>query len=129
MLLDPNTKQSEISDQLLLQEFENPKRFAKMHLYALMARRANTNHAIKLKLFEQILNADARLETVVGSIKHSWIPAIYLLQEGTDNLRIELKGILKEWTLKEREHFLDYVKKDQEYYSLLFDIIDKSEEE
>lgn len=122
-MLDPKTDILEISNEELLREFNTSNKYTKMNLYALMSTRANINSEIKSKLFEQILNMDARREVVSGRIMHSWFPAIYILKHGNDNLKLDLKEVLKQWTKEEKRNFLDYIKSEQEYFCLLYDIV------
>ncbi|MEM9546675.1 MAG: hypothetical protein AAGA77_11925 [Bacteroidota bacterium] len=126
-LIDPNTSIEEISNEVLKSEFLNPVRYKKRNLYALMARRAIEDIEIKSLLFELILSIDARNENEMGFIKHSWLPAIFLLQEANTEIKLELKAVLKQWTADEKEIFLNYIKSEQEYYYLLCDIIDRND--
>jgi hypothetical protein len=40
----------------------------------------------------------------------------------TDDLKQELKKVLRQWSDEEKKMFLGYIKSDQEYYCLLYDI-------
>ncbi len=122
MLLDPNISISEISDEELISEFHKPTKYTKRSLYGLMANRASNNDKIKNILFEVIISDEARHETEMGFIMHAWLPAIFILQESNDAVKLELKQLLKNWTKDEKDAFLFYIKKEQEYYCLLYDI-------
>jgi hypothetical protein len=122
MLLDPNISVNEISDEALISEFHKPTKYTKRSLYGVMANRASNNDKIKNLLFELIISEEARYETEMGFIMHAWLPAIFILQESNDAVKLELKHLLKNWTQEEKELFLFYIKRDQEYYCLLYDI-------
>ena len=122
-LLNPNISYEEISDELLIREFNNPQKYKKRHLYALMSKRANSNLIIRKCLFELILDEQARKEIEMGFITHAWLPALFILQNSNDDVRLEVKKILKRWPKNEIEIFLNYIKTDNEYYNLLKDIL------
>ena len=122
-LIDPNTSHSEISDEVLISEFSNPMKYKKAHLYSIMANRANSNSSIKKLLFEFILDEKNRNAYFLGTIIHAWLPVLHLLEHGTDEMKLELREILRQWTMDEKKLFLNYIKKDQEYYCLLYDIV------
>lgn len=122
-MIDPNIDRDKLSDELLIQEFKNPSVYKVRHLYDVMAKRSSDNEEIKQLLFKLILSEDARKEKEMGFIMHAWLPAISILKEGKDEVKQELPNILRQWTTKEKELFLNYVKGDQEYYCLLYDIV------
>lgn len=128
-IVDPNTSHSEISDEVLISEFHNPVKYKKAHLYSIMANRADSNSTIKKLLIDFILNEKNRSEYFLGTIIHAWLPVLHILEHGTDKLKLELREVLMQWTKDEKELFVNYIKKDQEYYCLLYDIVDRSEEE
>ena len=122
MLLDPNVPVNEFSDEELINEFLNPSKYKRRNLYGVMARRATNNVIIKNMLFGIVVSDEARKETEMGFILHSWLPAILILKESSNSVKLELKQLLKEWTKEEKGNFLSYIKKEQEYYSFLCDI-------
>lgn len=122
-LIDPHTSPSEISDKLIIEEFDNPQKYRPMTLYALMAQRANTNPQIKSYLFEIISDEEKRGEKVMGFIKHAWLPTLFILEQGNEKIKQELKVLLsKNWTQEEKEDFLFYIKREEAYYHLLKDM-------
>ncbi|MEL6863053.1 MAG: hypothetical protein AAFP19_01480 [Bacteroidota bacterium] len=123
MMIDPNTSQKEISDDDLIAEFKNPKKYRKALLYSLMAMRANKNNEIKILLFDFITDEKNRNEYFLGTLIHAWLPVLHILDHGTPLLKSELKEVLKKWPLDERESFLNYVYKEESYRKFLEDII------
>lgn len=122
MLIDPNITENEISNEELISEFHTPTKYTKRSLYGVMAHRASNNNLLKNLLFDVIISDEARQETEMGFIMHSWLPAICILKESNEEVKLELKNVLKNWTKEEKDLFLSYVKKDQEYFCLLYDI-------
>jgi hypothetical protein len=122
MLVNPNITSDELSDEEILTEYYTPSKYAQRSLYGVMAKRATTNSRFKEILFEVIMSNKTRKEKEMGFIMHSWLPAIFILREGSDKLKIELKQVLKGWTHEEKKIFLSYIKSDQEYFCLLYDI-------
>jgi hypothetical protein len=122
-MLDPNTSPNEISDEELIVKFNNPKNTG-FPLYALMAKRANANSQIKNYLFEVIIDKEKRDDYIAGDITHAWIPAIFILQHSHEEVKMELKSLLKKWTTEEKKNFIDYIKQEDEYFNLLRDILE-----
>lgn len=122
MIVDPNISSSDLTDEEIINEYNNPKKYSKRSLYGVMAKRAAENNIIKDILFDIIISDEARNKTEMGFIMHSWLPAIFILQEAKDSVKLELREILKTWTKDEKETFLFYIKKEPEYYCLLYDI-------
>lgn len=124
-LLDPNISIEEISDEFLIEEFNNPSVYKKRNLYALMSVRANYNFTIRRCLLELVLNEKARKEIEFGIIAHAWLPVLLILKHGNDELKFELKETLRSWTLEERELLVSYAKNDEEYSNFICDIVDE----
>lgn len=122
-ILDPNTPRSTFDDESLIREYYEELRFKKINLYPLMARRANSNGKLKEILFSIILDKEKRSERVVGRIMHSWLPAIFILKEGTTETKNQLKQILKKWEEREKIDFIDYVRSDNDSYQLIKTIV------
>ncbi|MBS9463282.1 hypothetical protein KIM67_12765 [Flagellimonas sp. 389] len=124
MMVEPNLSKEELSDEELIQEFNSPKKYSKARLYAIMAKRANDNSILKEYLFAVIKNEERRKEFVFGAIMHSWLPALHILQNSNLEIKNELKSVLaKVWNQEEKRLFVDYIKKEPEYYALLNDIL------
>jgi len=122
-MLDPNLSKAEISDDFIIEEYKNPKKYTRANLYSIMAVRANHNKQIKVFLFEMIKDKKKRDEFFVGAIIHSWLPVLHILEHGKNDIKIQMKAVMSEnWSDEEKRLFLNYIKKDQEYYSLLNDI-------
>lgn len=122
MIINPDISKDELSDVQLISEYNNPVKYTIRSLYGVMAKRASANDDIKNILFGIILSEDARKESEMGIIMHAWLPAIFILQLSTDDLKQELKKVLRQWSDEEKKMFLGYIKSDQEYYCLLYDI-------
>jgi ATP-dependent protease Clp ATPase subunit len=121
-IVDPNISRDELSDEEILKEYYQQPKNVISNQYGVMARRANDNLTIREALFELITSDQARNNKAMGFIMQSWLPAIYILKESNDEVKLELKKVLKNWTQEEKELFLSYIKSDQEYYCLLYDI-------
>jgi hypothetical protein len=121
-LPDPNSSDSELSDAVLIAEFKHPKKYKKKNLYALMSKRADSSFEIRKLLFEVILDPCARKEVEVGIITHAWLPVLLILEYSNENVKLQLKEILRQWSRDEKELFLTYIGKDKEYYSFLKDL-------
>ena len=118
-MLNPNLSRKEISDESILEEYLLPKKYKRAHLYAIMSVRANKNNQIKEYLFDLIKDKDKREELFVGTIIHAWLPVLHILENGSTEIKSELKSILeKVWDREEKRLFVSYIKKEQEYYSL-----------
>jgi hypothetical protein len=122
-VLNPNISREELSDDNLIFEYYNQKKYKKRQLYEILSVRCNENDEIKELLLNIIKDKDARVEIEFGFIKHAWLPLIYLLKNGSTRTINDLKEILKKWDFKEKQDLLDYIKQDAFYYETLKDII------
>lgn len=113
-----------LSDEQIIQEFNCPVKYKRVHLYSIMAMRANKNEKIKEYLFELIMDKEKRQEYFLNTIIHAWLPVLHILPHGTEALKIEMKSVLRQWTYEEKILFLNYIKKEKAYYDLLSDILD-----
>lgn len=123
-ILDPNTPKSTFDDESLIKEYYEELNFKRINLYSLMARRANSNSKLLEILFGIILDKEGRSERIVGRIAHSWLPAIFILKEGSEETKHKLKEILQEWEKHEKIDFIDYIKSDTDSYEFLSSILD-----
>lgn len=122
-MLDPNLSKTVISDEEIINEFKNPVKYKRAHLYSIMAMRANENPLVKTYLFEIIKDKEKREKLFVGSIIHAWLPVLHILQNGNNQIKKEMKLILGEtWSEEEKRLFLNYVKKHADFYSLVKDM-------
>jgi hypothetical protein len=75
-------------------------------MYPLMANCANKNTQIKDLLFEVILDKKKQKEVVMDIIKDAWLPALFLLEEGSCVLKKRsLKIPLKNGHLMKKKYF------------------------
>lgn len=121
-MLDPNTPISILSDDRLLIEFNEELNYKKFNLYAIMAKRAD-NLYVRKTLFKIIMDNESRMGKIAGRIMHSWLPAIFILREGSIETKHELKKVLYNWDLTEKRNFLDYLSSDKNSYDFLESII------
>lgn len=122
-LVDPNASNDDLSDELLIQEFNYPVNYQKKNLYGLMSKRANSNLLIRRLLFDIVKNEEARKEMMFGFISHAWLPVLFMLQNSSTEVKLQLKDVLKQWSKDERDLFVNYIKREKEYYDLLKDIV------
>lgn len=123
MMVDPNLSKDILSDEEIIHEFNSPQKYSRARLYSIMAKRANDNSILKEYLFEVIKNEESRKEFFAGAIIHSWLPALHILQNSNLEIKNELKSVLAEcWDYEEKRLFVNYIKKEPEYYALLNDI-------
>ena len=119
-LIDPNTSLEIISNEKLIKEFKNPKRYNRPILYALMAKRSNNNETIMRLLFEVIIDKKIRKEYFLNTIIHALLPVLFVLEQGEDKIKQEQKDLLLDkWTEEEYLMLIDYIKTNEEYYNLL----------
>jgi hypothetical protein len=57
-----------------------------------------------------------------GFISHAWLPVLFMLQNSSTEVKLQLKDILKQWSKDERDLLVNYIKREKEYYDLLKDI-------
>ena len=122
-MIDPNTSYEDISDELIIKEFTDPQRFKPILLYALMTKRANKNNEIKELLFDVVTDEKKRNERFLTKLPHAWIPVLFILEQGSEELKIELLAKLTKWSMEERKMLLSYVKTDKSYSDLLQPLI------
>ena len=122
-VIDPNTSYEDISDELIIKEFTDPQRFKPALLFALMAKRANKNDDIKELLFDVVTDEKKRNERFLNTLPYAWIPVLYILEHGSEELKSELLAKLKKWSMEERKMLLSYVKIDKSYSDLLQPLI------
>ncbi len=122
MLLNPNLTKEEISDEEIIYEYLNEQNYKKANLHEIMAVRANENTQIKELLFDIITDSKKRTEYFAGSLIHSWLPTLFILEHGNLNLKNELKSLLSStWSIEEKSSFLSYLRNDHQKLSFLKD--------
>ena len=113
-----NKEVAKLDDEDLLFEFQRPKKFKRIHLFAVLAERAKSNTKIKDLLFEYILDKNNRSKTFFGFIKMAWLPILSILKYSNDDLKQEVSELVNLWSLREREDFIIYINKleDVKYF-------------
>ena len=113
-----NKEVAKLDDEDLLLEFQLPKKFKRIHLFAVLAERAKSNTKIKDLLFEYILDKNNRSNTFFGFIKMAWLPILSILEYSNDDLKQEVSELVNLWSLREREDFIIYINKleDVKYF-------------
>lgn len=112
-LIDPDISIELLSNEQLLHEYHlDPNGIGKSNYYAILARRASTSKAILDLLLNIVASEEARNEQAMGFIMKAWLPVIFLLKEGDDDVISQLCEKLKHWTFDELEDLKSYLKSD-----------------
>ena len=111
---------SELSDIELINEYKHPVKYSKIKLYDVMALRSRDSKEILDLLISAIVDDCNRQEIIMGVIRHSWIPAISLLEYGSDREVELLKDAIENWDVTEVESFKDYVSSSKSLSDRIF---------
>lgn len=116
-IVSPDTPLEKLSNDELLAEFQEEKSYKKANLYALVARRANCDFRVKQLLLSLVLDYRLREELFLNTIIHAWVPILFMMEESAPHVKSEILGsIANEWTIREKQEFLDYIKLSPEYF-------------
>ena len=95
----------------LISAYTKAKSFDPIALTPRLAEMASDSNEILKALVQTIRSPQERRRKVMGSMKHAWVPAIYLLDKGNAQVvALVVHTINSVWTVDERMDFYDYTK-------------------
>lgn len=119
-----NSGHPESEHLTMIDRYRGSKRFDRIALVPWMAKIASTNDEALEMLVSIIKSPEERSHKVMGVIRHSWLPAIHLMEEGDERVINIVVQALSVWAPEERKAFKIYLDKVESVSSVLRRISD-----